>query len=384
MNAYLAELIGTAFLILLGNGVVANVVLTRTKGHAGGWIVITAGWGIGVFVGAFCSQQYSGAHLNPAVTAAMVIADKLPWNEAGGYLVCQMLGGMLGATLVYLFYRDHYKATEDSDAKLATFCTAPAVRNLPHACFCELVATFALVFPIFLMADPQLQLPVSSLGGIPRICPGSVWDHSACCQSGCWSLASACPWGGPPATRSTRPATWPRVSCIGCSPFQENATATGPTPGFPFSALSREALSPHWPICCSFRQNESPEQVNIFSRTKAGSSPPADLPEPFRLCADLYLGQGSKHSSRLQCPKFELQQAAEILQVGSGLGVTLLDTQFGQVFAVQRKRSAVVELAERGEEVGNGGNALRKRGGFPAPSAVAPAYREVFVSADSS
>ncbi|MCA8985008.1 MAG: aquaporin family protein [Planctomycetaceae bacterium] len=178
MNAYLAELIGTAFLILLGNGVVANVVLTRTKGHAGGWIVITAGWGIGVFVGAFCSQQYSGAHLNPAVTAAMVIADKLPWNEAGGYLVCQMLGGMLGATLVYLFYRDHYKATEDSDAKLATFCTAPAVRNLPHACFCELVATFALVFPIFLMADPQLQLPVSSLGGdpadLPRLGLGSL------------------------------------------------------------------------------------------------------------------------------------------------------------------------------------------------------------------
>ncbi len=159
MSAYLAELIGTAMLILLGNGVVANVGLTGTKSNAGGWIVISAGWGIAVFVGAFCSQQYSGAHLNPAVTLAMALTDKLPWNEAGGYVVSQLCGAMLGALLVYLYFREHYKLTDNGDAKLSTFCTSPAVRNLPQACFCELVATFALVFPIFLLADPQLQLP---------------------------------------------------------------------------------------------------------------------------------------------------------------------------------------------------------------------------------
>lgn len=178
MSAYLAELIGTTILVLLGNGVVANVGLTRTKSNAGGWIVIAAGWGIAVFVGAFCSQQYSGAHLNPAVTLAMAMADKLPWNEAGGYVACQLLGAMLGALLVYLYFREHYKLTEDADTKLGTFSTSPAVRNLPQACFCEFLATFALVFPIFLMADPQLQLPTLAGGydpaELPRLGLGTI------------------------------------------------------------------------------------------------------------------------------------------------------------------------------------------------------------------
>jgi len=143
-------------LILFGNGVVANVVLARTKGNSGGWIVIAAGWGIAVFIGAFCANDFSGAHLNPAVTVAMVIAGKLGALEAGGYILAQFTGAILGAVLVYLFYREHFNATEDADAKLACFCTAPNIRNSGQAFFCEVVGTFALILPIFLLTTPSL------------------------------------------------------------------------------------------------------------------------------------------------------------------------------------------------------------------------------------
>jgi glycerol uptake facilitator protein len=102
MNPYLAEFIGTALLILFGNGVVANVVLARTKGNNGGWIVITAGWGLAVFIGAFCAAPFSGAHLNPAVTLAMALTGKLETAKVAGYIVAQMLGGILGGVLVFL------------------------------------------------------------------------------------------------------------------------------------------------------------------------------------------------------------------------------------------------------------------------------------------
>src|SRR5690349_3279957 len=107
MNPYVAELIGTAILIMFGNGVVANVVLSGTKGNNSGWIVITAGWGLAVFVGVFSSQAFSGAHLNPAVTLAMAQAGKLAWSNVVGYFVAQMLGGILGGIFVFLFYRQH-------------------------------------------------------------------------------------------------------------------------------------------------------------------------------------------------------------------------------------------------------------------------------------
>lgn len=162
MNVFLAELIGTAILIILGNGVVANVVLARTKGHGAGWIVITFGWGMGVFVGAFCVTKYSGAHLNPAVTIAMWAVQKLEAKMVPVYLGAQMLGGILGAILVWVFYREHYKLTDDGNAKLATFCTAPNVRNLAAAFICELIGTFILVFPIFCMLDPSVEM-----GSIP-------------------------------------------------------------------------------------------------------------------------------------------------------------------------------------------------------------------------
>lgn len=174
MNAYLAEFIGTTLLIVFGNGVVANVVLARTKGNNAGWIVITAGWGLAVYVGAFCAAPFSGAHLNPAVTAAMAIAGKLEAAKIAGYLVAQMLGGIVGGTLVYLFYREHFKASDDADGKLACFCTAPAIRNIPQAFFCEVFGTFCLILPIFLITDPSLTLQsgavtmgLGSLGLVP-------------------------------------------------------------------------------------------------------------------------------------------------------------------------------------------------------------------------
>ena len=156
MHPFAAEFIGTLMLLLFGNGVVANVLLNRTKGNDSGWIVISAGWGIAVFIGAFCCDAFSGAHINPAVTVAMVLAGELGIDDAGGYLAAQMAGAATGALLVYLFYRQHFNVTEDADAKLGCFCTAPNIRSLGQAYFCETIGTFALILPIFLMATPSL------------------------------------------------------------------------------------------------------------------------------------------------------------------------------------------------------------------------------------
>lgn len=174
MSPFVAEFIGTMMLILFGNGVVANVVLARTKGHGGGWIVITAGWGIAVFVGAFCAGDFSGAHINPAVTVAMLLAEKIPVMAALSYLVAQMAGAMTGGALVYLFYREHFSLSEDADAKLACFCTAPNVRKLPQALFCEVVGTFALILPIFLIVTPSLMMGETPADTDPRLGLGSL------------------------------------------------------------------------------------------------------------------------------------------------------------------------------------------------------------------
>ncbi len=164
MNPYLAEFIGTALLILFGNGVVANVVLARTKGNNAGWIVITAGWGIAVYIGAFCSAEISGAHLNPAVTVAMAVAGKLEMAKVAGYIGAQMAGAVIGGMLVYLFYREHFRASDDANGKLACFCTAPNIRNNLQALFCEIVGTFVLILPIFLMVSPSMKLPGGEVG----------------------------------------------------------------------------------------------------------------------------------------------------------------------------------------------------------------------------
>jgi glycerol uptake facilitator protein len=170
MNAFLAEFIGTAILVILGNGVVANVLLNRTKGNNGGWIVITAGWGLAVFVAILCVDKFSGAHLNPAVTLALATAKKFNeqfhgWRDVPMYIVAQMLGGIVGGTIVYVFYREHYKITDDANAKLGTFATAPNIRSLPASFICELIGTFMLVFPIFCKVDPSMGL--GALGALP-------------------------------------------------------------------------------------------------------------------------------------------------------------------------------------------------------------------------
>ncbi|KMN83169.1 glycerol uptake facilitator protein [Chromobacterium alkanivorans] len=158
MNPLMGEFIGTALLVLLGNGVVANVLLKNTKGHNSGLIVIAFGWAMAVFVGVFSVAAISGAHLNPAVSVALAVAGKFPWDKVPGYVLAQMLGGMSGAGLMWLIYRKHFDSTDCADTKLATFCTGPAIRSLPGNLVSEIVATFVLVFAILSMVAPKMSL----------------------------------------------------------------------------------------------------------------------------------------------------------------------------------------------------------------------------------
>lgn len=139
MSPYFAEFLGTTVLLLLGDGVVANVVLSKTKGHGAGWIVITFGWAMAVFVGVALVGDISGAHLNPAVTVGMAVAGKLPATDVAGYVIAQMLGAMTGATLVWAMYRHHFAVTADPDAKLGVFCNAPAIRTMPENILSEVL-----------------------------------------------------------------------------------------------------------------------------------------------------------------------------------------------------------------------------------------------------
>ncbi len=158
MSPYIAEFIGTLLLILLGDGVVANVVLKGTKGENSGWIVITFGWGMAVFVGVFTVAAISGAHINPAVTLGMVTIGKFPVADVPGYLLAQFLGAAAGAFLVWLIYKDHFKATENEDLKLAVFCTGPAIRNFASNLISEIVGTFVLVYAVMHIASPEVKL----------------------------------------------------------------------------------------------------------------------------------------------------------------------------------------------------------------------------------
>jgi glycerol uptake facilitator len=169
MQEYLAEFVGTALLVLLGNGVVANVVLDKTKGHASGWIVIAFGWGMAVFVAVWCVGPISGAHINPAVTLGLAAAGDFAWAKVAGYIAAQLLGAIFGAILVFLFYRPHYEVTNDADAKLATFCTAPAIRRPSSNLLSEVVGTFVLVFAVLLAVEPSIDLghPLAADGGLP-------------------------------------------------------------------------------------------------------------------------------------------------------------------------------------------------------------------------
>ena len=169
MSPFVAELIGTFALILLGNGVVANVVLSENKGHNGGWIVITLAWGLAVFVGVFIAGSISGAHLNPAVTIGLAIAGSFSWTLVPGYVLAQFLGAMLGTSTVWLMYKDHYDATDDSEGKRATFCNTPAIRNSKLNLFSEIVGTFILVFGVFYIAGAKVGDQAASLGALDAL-----------------------------------------------------------------------------------------------------------------------------------------------------------------------------------------------------------------------
>lgn len=172
MTPFLAEFLGTALLMLLGNGVVANVVLNKTKGNSGGWIVITTGWALAVFTGVVVAGPVSGAHLNPAVTIAMAIAGKLAWAQAPVYIAAQMLGAMAGTTLVWLIYKDHYDNTPDTGLQRATFFTEPAIRNTFPNILSEIAGTFVLLFAVFYFTGAEFgttkePIGMGSLGAIP-------------------------------------------------------------------------------------------------------------------------------------------------------------------------------------------------------------------------
>lgn len=172
MTAFTAELIGTMFVILLGNGAVANVVLKGTKGNNAGWMVVTTGWALAVFVGVVIASPFSGAHLNPAVTIALALVNKFSWHHVGGYLLAQFIGAMIGSFLVWLVYKQHFKNTTDADTQLAVFSTAPAIKHLSFNLLSEIVGTFVLVFVIFYFTNAEITpqktpIGLGSVGALP-------------------------------------------------------------------------------------------------------------------------------------------------------------------------------------------------------------------------
>jgi len=164
MSPFISEFVGTSLLILLGNGVVANVVLNKTKGNSSGWIVITFGWAMAVFVGVYASAAASGAHLNPAVTIALAMKSG-DWNNVPLFIAAQILGAMAGSLLVWLSYRQHFDATDDKDLQLAVFCTAPAIRSPFNNFISELIGTFVLIIGVLFLSSPESKL--GSLDALP-------------------------------------------------------------------------------------------------------------------------------------------------------------------------------------------------------------------------
>jgi glycerol uptake facilitator protein len=164
MNPYLAEFVGTALLILFGDGVVANVVLNKSKGQGGGWIVITTGWGLAVMSAAYAVGTISGAHFNPAVTIALAAIGKFEAAKVAGYIVAQIAGAVFGAALVWLAYLPHWKETPDPATKLGVFCTAPGIRSPLGNFLCEMIGTAVLLFG-------ALSIPSSA-----NLLSGNGWD----------------------------------------------------------------------------------------------------------------------------------------------------------------------------------------------------------------
>jgi len=173
MNPYIAEFIGTGILLLLGTGVVANVILPGTKGNGGGLMAITTAWALAVFCGVVVAGPSSGAHLNPAVTIGLAVAGKFPWASAPGYILAQLGGAMFGSGLAWLMYRHHFDMAEDPGLKRAPFCTDPAVRDFSTSVISEAVGTFVLIFVILYISGANLEdaaktpIGLGSVGALP-------------------------------------------------------------------------------------------------------------------------------------------------------------------------------------------------------------------------
>lgn len=175
MSPFVAEFLGTAILVLLGNGVVANCVLNQTKGQNAGWMVITSAWAFAVFTAVLITTPFSGAHLNPAVSIGLACAGLFAWSQVASYIIAQVLGAMCGAFLVYLFYQAHFAITKEEASKRACFCTEPAIRKPASNFFSEMIGTFVLVFAVFYIAgadirlsqDPNAMIGLGSIGAIP-------------------------------------------------------------------------------------------------------------------------------------------------------------------------------------------------------------------------
>jgi glycerol uptake facilitator protein len=173
MNTFLAELVGTMFLVLLGDGVVAAVVLHKSNAENSGWMVITTGWAMAVAMGVYAAGRISGGHINPAVTLGLAVIGKFPWHDVPKYLAAQFLGAFLGAVVVWLAYLAHWPGTEDQGTKLVVVSTAPAIRKLPLNMLTEIIATFVLMFGV--LAIVANTAPAQS-GLTPLLIGFLVWS----------------------------------------------------------------------------------------------------------------------------------------------------------------------------------------------------------------
>ena len=169
MTPFIAEFIGTTLLILLGNGVVANASLNKSLGEGSGWIFITIGWAMAVFIAVFVVAPYSGAHVNPAVTIGLALSGKFAWSKVATYIIAQLAGAFFGASLVWIHYREHYKTTEDQDKVLGTFSTGPAIPATFSNLVSEIIGTFVLVFAVLYITGPTVGGQSASLGSLDAL-----------------------------------------------------------------------------------------------------------------------------------------------------------------------------------------------------------------------
>lgn len=248
---FLHEIAGTAILLLLGVGVVANVVLTKTKGNGGGWLLISFGWGLGVFAGVYVAAA-TGAHLNPAVTVGLLVSGAEEYapgiavtlGTTLAYFAAQLIGAFLGAALAWLAYRDHYQAETDQGAILGTFATGPEIRNPLWNMVTEVIATFVLVFVVLLFGSTP-----SGLG------PLAV---------ALLVVAIGASLGGPTGTPSTRRATWAPACSTPSRRSGTRAARTGATPGCRSSARSSAPSWPASPRLCSSERSARPTPAGTF------------------------------------------------------------------------------------------------------------------------